>query len=50
MMQGEGKPQENPATTRNKPSMNEGPDKRLSGLPLAAGNQNNDKRTERRIG
>ena len=50
MMQGEGKPQENPATTRNKPSMNEGPDKRLSGLPVGAGNQNNDKRTERRIG
>lgn len=50
MMQGGSKPQENPATTRNKPSMNEGPDKRLSGLPLDAGNQNNDKRTERRVG
>jgi rRNA maturation endonuclease Nob1 len=51
MMQGGGsKPQEKPATTRNKPSMNEGPDKRLSGLPLGAGNQNTDKRTERRVG
>lgn len=45
-----GKPQENPATTRNKPSMNQAPDKRLTGLPLDAGNQNNDKRTERRVG
>ena len=44
------KPQANPATTRNKPSMNQGPDKRLTGLPLEAGNQNNDKRTERRVG
>jgi len=44
------KPQQNPATTRNKPSMNQGPDKRLTGLPLDAGNQNNDKRTERRVG
>ena len=43
-------PQANPATTRNKPSLNQGPDKRLTGLPLDAGNQNNDKRTERRIG
>jgi rRNA maturation endonuclease Nob1 len=43
-------PQENPATTRNKPSLNQGPDKRLSGLPLGAGNQNTDKRTERRVG
>jgi len=43
-------PQENPATTRNKPSLNQGPDKRLTGLPLEAGNQNNDKRTERRVG
>ena len=50
MMQGDSKPQENPATTRNKPSMNQGPDKRMSGLPLEAGNQNNDKRTERRVG
>jgi len=45
-----GKPQENPATTRNKPSMNQAPDKRMTGLPLDAGNQNNDKRTERRVG
>ena len=30
--------------------MNQAPDKRLSGLPLDAGNQNNDKRTERRVG
>ena len=44
------KPQANPAATRNKPSMNQGPDKRLTGLPLEAGNQNNDKRTERRVG
>jgi hypothetical protein len=44
------KPQANPATTRNKPSMNQGPDKRMTGLPLEAGNQNNDKRTERRVG
>ena len=44
------KPQQNPATTRNKPSMNQAPDKRLTGLPLDAGNQNNDKRTERRVG
>jgi len=50
MIQGGSKPQENPATTRNKPSMNQGPDKRMSGLPLDAGNQNNDKRTERRVG
>ena len=49
-MQGGSKPQANPATTRNKPSMNQAPDKRLSGLPLDAGNQNNDKRTERRVG
>ena len=48
-LQGGSKPQANPATTRNKPSMNQGPDKRMSGLPLEAGNQNNDKRTERRI-
>jgi len=48
-LQGGSKPQANPATTRNKPSMNQGPDKRMSGLPLEAGNQNNDKRTERRV-
>lgn len=45
-----GKPQENPATTRNKPSMSVAPDKRLTGLPLDAGNQNVDRRTERRVG
>ena len=45
-----GKPQENPPATRNKPSMNQGPDKRLTGLPLDAGNQNVDRRTERRVG
>ena len=50
MMEGQRGPQENPATTRNKPSMSVGPDKRLSGLPLDAGNQNNDRRTERRVG
>ena len=44
------KPQVNPATTRNKPSMSKGPDKRFSGLPADAGNQNVDKRTERRVG
>jgi rRNA maturation endonuclease Nob1 len=48
--QGGGKPQENPATTRNKPSMSVAPDKRLTGLPLDAGNQNVDRRTERRVG
>ena len=45
-----GKPQQNPATTRNKPSMSVAPDKRLTGLPLDAGNQNVDRRTERRVG
>jgi len=49
-MMNQGKKQENPATTRNKPSMDSGPDKRFSGLPEAAGNQNVDKRTERRVG
>ena len=34
--------------TRNKPSMSVGPDKRSTGLPKEAGNQNVDKRTERR--
>tara|TARA_R100000700_G_C3179325_1_gene155683 strand:+ start:3033 stop:4667 length:1635 start_codon:yes stop_codon:yes gene_type:complete len=48
MMQ--SKPQENPPATRNKPSMSEGPDKRLAGLPKDAGNQNVDRRTERRVG
>ena len=45
----DSKPQENPATTRNKPSLSVGPDKRMTGLPTDAGNQNVDKRTERRI-
>jgi hypothetical protein len=49
MMQG-GKPQQNPPATRNKPSMETGPDKRFSGLPQDAGNQNVDSRTERRVG
>jgi len=44
------KPQENPPATRNKPSMSTGPDKRFSGLPEEAGNQNVDRRTERRVG
>ena len=44
------KPQENPPTTRNKPSMSVGPDKRLSGLPQDAGNQNVDRRSEGRTG
>ena len=35
---------------RNKPSMATGPDKRLAGLPKDAGNQNVDRRTERRVG
>ena len=35
--------------TRNKRSMETGPDKRFSGLPQEAGNQNVDSRTERRI-
>ena len=38
-----------PPKTRNKPSMETGPDKRFSGLPKEAGNQNVDSRTERRI-
>ena len=47
---GGSKPQENPPATRNKPSMSVGPDKRLSGLPEDAGNQNVDRREERRTG
>ena len=56
MMEGGGKPTmaeagkpEKVKATRNKPSMSEGPDKRFTGLPKEAGNQNVDKRTERRI-
>ena len=49
MSEGGSTPQENPATTRNKPSMSVGPDKRMTGLPADAGNQNVDRRTERRI-
>ena len=37
-------------SNRNKPSMETGPDKRFSGLPREAGNQNVDSRTERRVG
>ena len=48
--EGGSKPQENPATTRNKPSMSTGPDKIFQGLPEDAGNQNVDTRTERRVG
>ena len=48
--EGGSKPQENPATTRNKPSISTGPDKRFQGLPEDAGNQNVDTRTERRVG
>tara|TARA_A100001201_G_scaffold36022_3_gene38045 strand:- start:605 stop:2317 length:1713 start_codon:yes stop_codon:yes gene_type:complete len=48
--EGEGKPQENPPAARAKPRMNVGPDKRLTGLPREAGNENVDKRTERRVG
>jgi len=47
---GGSKPQENPPATRNKPSMETGPDKRFTGLPAEAGNQNVDSRTERRVG
>ena len=43
-----GKPSEVKGN-RNKPSMSVGPDKRFSGLPKEAGNQNVDKRSERRI-
>tara|TARA_Y100000361_G_scaffold145478_1_gene154707 strand:- start:3309 stop:3764 length:456 start_codon:yes stop_codon:yes gene_type:complete len=39
-----------PPKTRNKPSMETGPDKRFTGLPRDAGNQNVDSRTERRVG
>ena len=39
-----------PPKTRNKPSMSVGPDKRFTGLPQEAGNQNVDKRNERRVG
>tara|TARA_B100001094_G_scaffold19110_1_gene16344 strand:- start:367 stop:2022 length:1656 start_codon:yes stop_codon:yes gene_type:complete len=46
----DSKPQENPPATRNKPSMSTGPDKRFTGLPREAGNENVDKRTERRVG
>ena len=56
MMEGGGKPTQAEAgkpekvkASRNKPSMNEGPDKGFSGLPKDAGNENVDKRTERRI-
>tara|TARA_R110000803_G_scaffold86474_4_gene152906 strand:+ start:4059 stop:5702 length:1644 start_codon:yes stop_codon:yes gene_type:complete len=51
MAQGGGsKPQENPPATRNKARNEVGPDKRMTGLPAEAGNQNVDSRTERRIG
>ena len=43
-------PQANPPATRNKPRMSVGPDKRLTGLPVDAGNQNVDTRNERRVG
>jgi len=47
---GGSKPQENPPTSRSKPSMSVAPDKRLTGLPVDAGNQNVDRRNDRRIG
>ena len=57
MMEGGGKPTQEEAgqpakvkATRNKPSSATGPDKRFTGLPVDAGNQNVDKRTERRVG
>ena len=43
------KPQENPPATRNKARQSVGPDKRFTGLPEDAGNQNVDRRSERRI-
>ena len=46
---GSPKPQENPPATRNKARQSVGPDKRFTGLPEDAGNQNVDKRSERRI-
>ena len=49
-LMGGSKPQENPPATRNKPSMETGPDKRFTGLPREAGNENVDSRTERRVG
>lgn len=51
MLEGGGStPQENPPATRNKARNSVGPDKRLTGLPEEAGNQNVDRRSERRIG
>tara|TARA_Y100000310_G_C20368996_1_gene662621 strand:- start:97 stop:762 length:666 start_codon:yes stop_codon:yes gene_type:complete len=44
-----GQLQEEAVMSRNKPSMSEGPDKRFTGLPKEAGNQNVDRRTERRV-
>lgn len=46
---GSPKPQENPPATRNKMRQSVGPDKRFTGLPEDAGNQNVDRRSERRI-
>jgi len=43
---GGSKPQENPPATRNKARNEVGPDKRMTGLPAEAGNQNVDSRTE----
>jgi hypothetical protein len=44
----QGRQDSSGGATRNKPSMSVGPDKRSTGLPKEAGNQNVDKRTERR--
>jgi hypothetical protein len=49
-LQGTPTPQENPPATRNKARNSVGPDKRMTGLPAEAGNQNVDTRTERRVG
>ena len=50
MLEGGGStPQENPPATRNKARNEVGPDKRMTGLPASAGNQNVDRRSERRI-
>ena len=48
MMGNKNTPDTGGGGTRNKPSMSVGPDKRATGLPKEAGNQNVDKRTERR--
>ena len=49
MLQGnKNQPDSGGGATRNKPSMSVGPDKRATGLPKEAGNQNVDRSTETR--